>query len=285
MRICEIIRRGGGSEQPLVLPGVPKLLHLGHARPHPNPLPEGDGTGPCGQFAIESGIGRGIRKLPSDMNTPSKERLLAELRSSGISDERVLAAVAEVPRDEFVPGQLRPRAYENVALPIEEDQTISQPMVVAHMVQVVHPSQNDHVLEIGTGSGYGAAVLSRLAHDVITVEIRPGLAEHASRRLHDLGYTNVRVVVSDGSLGWQELAPYDAIVVTAAAPSLPPDLLRQLSSRGGRIVAPVGSLREQQLVFAERRGGRIKSQRIGGVRFVPLQGSAGFAILDSDRRN
>src|SRR4051812_36809173 len=160
---------------------------------------------------------------------PSKERLLSELASSGISAERVLNAVADVPREAFVPPELRARAYENVALPIGENQTISQPVVVAHMVQAVHPSHTDHVLEIGTGSGYGAAVLSRVAGDVVTVEIRPRLAELASRRLQDLGYDNIRVVLSDGSVGWPDLAPYDAIVVTAASPSLPPELLKQLS--------------------------------------------------------
>src|SRR5206468_3611148 len=124
-------------------------------------------------------------------NTSPRERLLAELRSAGISDERVLTAVAEVPRDEFVPSELRPRAYDNVALPIGQEQTISQPTVVAHMCQAVHPGNAEHVLEIGTGSGYGAAVLSRLAHDVVTVEIRSALAETASRRLQGLGCENV----------------------------------------------------------------------------------------------
>jgi protein-L-isoaspartate(D-aspartate) O-methyltransferase len=219
------------------------------------------------------------------MDISPKERLLADLRSAGISDERVLGAVAEVPRDEFVPSDLRDRAYENVALPIGQEQTISQPTVVAHMCQAVNPQDDEHVLEVGTGSGYGAAVLSKLAGDVVTVEIRSSLAETASRRLHDLGCGNVRVLIGDGSLGWAELAPYDAIVITAASPELPTELLRQLSPNGGRLVAPVGSLSEQQLVLSERHGGRVTSHRIGGVRFVPLRGAAGFAILDHERRN
>jgi len=219
------------------------------------------------------------------MNPTPKERLLADLRSAGISDERVLTAVAEVPRDEFVPDELRDHAYDNVALPIGQEQTISQPTVVAHMCQAVHPGRRERVLEIGTGSGYGAAVLSRLAHDVVTVEIRSSLAKIASRRLHELGCDNVRVLVGDGSLGWAELAPYDAIVVTAASPKVPRELLRQLSEDGGRLVAPVGSLKEQQLVLTERHGDRVKSQKIGGVRFVPLRGVAGFSFVDRDRRN
>jgi protein-L-isoaspartate(D-aspartate) O-methyltransferase len=152
------------------------------------------------------------------------------------------------------------------------------------MVQAVHPGPHEHVLEIGTGSGYGAAILSRLAHDVVTVEIRAKLAREASQSLRRLGYSNVCVVVGDGSLGWAELAPYDAIVVTAASPSLPPELIRQLAD-GGRLVAPVGSLRDQELVLAELRGGRVTSRQIGGVRFVPLRGAAGFDVIDRDRWN
>jgi protein-L-isoaspartate(D-aspartate) O-methyltransferase len=218
--------------------------------------------------------------VSSDMKATSRERLLAALRSSGISDERILSAFSEVPREEFVPDDLRPDAYENVALPIGEGQTISQPIVVAAMVQAVHPGPHERVLEIGTGSGYGAAILSRLARDVVTVEIRANLAEGASRRLRDLGYTNICVVVGDGSLGWAELAPYDAIVVTAASPSLPPELIRQLGD-GGRLVAPVGSLSEQELVLVERIDGRVRSRPIGGVQFVPLRGAAGFAMARS----
>lgn len=214
-----------------------------------------------------------------------KERLLAELRATGVADARVLAAVDHVPRDQFVPKNLRARAYENVALPIGQEQTISQPAVVAHMAQAANLRPTDHVLEIGTGSGYGAAILAELAQDIVSVEIRPELGLGAARRLRELGCSNVHVVVGDGSLGWPPFAPYDAIIVTAAAPGLPPVLLEQLSPKGGRLVAPVGSLKEQHLVVAERHGDEIQSRTLGGVRFVPLLGAAGFHIPDASRRN
>lgn len=211
--------------------------------------------------------------------------MLAALRSSGVADERVLAALASVPREGFVPEALRERAYDNVALPIAGDQTISQPIVVAQMAQAAQLQAFDHVLEIGTGSGYGAAVLAQLAHDVVTVEIRAELAEAAIHRLRELGYGNVDVVVGDGSLGWPALGPYHAIVVTAAAPGMPPVLLEQLSRDGGRLIAPIGSYREQRLVVAERRADQITCRSLGPVRFVPLLGAAGFHALDPSRRN
>lgn len=221
---------------------------------------------------------------PSASPTP-KERLLAELRAGGISDSRVLAALAAVPRERFVPEGLSSRAYDNVALPIGQDQTISQPAVVAHMAEAASLQATDHVLEIGTGSGYGAAVLAQLARDVVTIEIRAELALAAARLLDELGCNNVHVVIGDGSLGWASLAPYDAIIITAAAPGLPPVLLEQLSPKGGRLVAPVGSLKEQHLVLAERHGDHIQSRTLGGVRFVPLLGAAGFQVPEIARRN
>ena len=215
----------------------------------------------------------------------AKHQLLADLRAGGVSDERVLTALSKVPRERFLPQELQEHAYDNVALPIGQEQTISQPTVVAHMVQAANPRVTDHVLEIGTGSGYGAAVLGQLARDVVTVEIRPDLALTASRRLADLGCNNVHVVIGDGSLGWPPLAPYDVIVTTAAAPGLPPVLLEQLSPNGGRLVAPVGSLKRQQLVLAERHGADIDSHSFGAVRFVPLVGAGGFHLADPARRN
>ena len=213
-----------------------------------------------------------------------KARLLASLQNDGLHDPRVIDALDRVPREEFVPRELQSRAYENVALPIGSEQTISQPTVVAHMVQAASPKPTDRVLEIGTGSGYCAAVLSQLAHDVVSLEIRPDLAYSAERRLKELGFENVQVIVADGSLGWGELGPYEVILTTAAAPGLPPVLLEQLSPNGGRLVAPVGSLRRQELVYAVRTGEDINSRRIGSVRFVPLVGAAGFSVLDS-RKN
>lgn len=221
----------------------------------------------------------------SALGHSSREQLIADLRTAGITDDHVLAAIGRVPRERFVPRDLQSRAYENVALPIGYEQTISQPAVVAHMAQAAKLRPTDHVLEVGTGSGYGAAVLAELARDVVTVEIRPPLAMEAGRRLQRLGYTNVQVVVGDGSLGWPALAPYDAIIITAATPGIPPVLLDQLSEHGGRLVAPIGSLKEQQLVLAERSGQDIQSHVLGGVRFVPLVGSAGFVAADPTRRN
>ena len=221
----------------------------------------------------------------SALSASRREQLIEELRTAGISDERVLAAIGQIPRDRFVSRALSSRAYENVALPIGYNQTISQPAVVAHMAQVARLKPTDHVLEVGTGSGYGAAVLARLAQDVVTVEVRPPLALAAARRLRRLGYTNILVVVGDGSLGWPSHAPYDSIIITAATPGLPPVLLDQLSDRGGRLVAPVGSIKEQRLVLAERNGADVESHLLGGVRFVPLVGIAGFDGADGSRRN
>ena len=217
-------------------------------------------------------------------NDVTKARLLADLQAEGLHDHRVIEALEKVPREWFVPEELQSRAYENVALPIGDDQTISQPTVVAHMVQAANPKPNDHVLEIGTGSGYCAAVLSHLAHDVVTVEIRADLALSAARRLSELGCNNVQVIVADGSLGWGALSPYEVILTTAAAPGLPPVLLEQLSPNGGRLVAPVGTLDKQELVYALRSGEGIQSQHLGSVRFVPLVGAAGFRLPDA-RKN
>jgi len=214
----------------------------------------------------------------------AKARLIANLQAEGLHDKRVIEALEKVPRERFVPYELQSRAYENIALPIGDDQTISQPTVVAHMVQAAAIRPSDHVLEIGTGSGYCAAVLAQLALDVVTVEIRPDLAMSASRRLAELGCHNVHVIVADGSLGWGALAPYEVIITTAAAPGLPPVLLEQLSPNGGRLVAPVGTLRRQELVYARRSGDGIESHALGSVRFVPLVGAAGFHLPDS-RKN
>jgi protein-L-isoaspartate(D-aspartate) O-methyltransferase len=203
--------------------------------------------------------------------------MVALLRRYGIQDERVLAAMAEVPREAFVPDELRRRAYDDGALPIAAGQTISQPFVVAHMAEACHPRPQDRVLEIGTGSGYGAAVLSRLVERVVTIERLPELAESAAERLAELGYDNVTVISGDGTRGWPEEAPYDGIVVTAAGPDVPPSLLDQLAP-WGRLVMPVGEQwHSQELVVVERRpDGSIVSERLGPVAFVPLIGEEGF---------
>jgi protein-L-isoaspartate(D-aspartate) O-methyltransferase len=203
------------------------------------------------------------------------ERLVAEL-SGAIADERVLAAIAAVPRELFLPRQLRSRAYENVALPIGSGQTISQPLVVARMAELLRLQPTDRVLDVGTGSGYHAAVLAQLAAHVWTVERLPELSEQAAEHLGAAGVGNVTVVVGDGSRGLPEEAPFDAINVAAAAwPEIPPALERQLAA-GGRLVAPVGAS-GQQLVLVERGRngdgggeGEVRRTTHDPVRFVPL---------------
>jgi protein-L-isoaspartate(D-aspartate) O-methyltransferase len=204
--------------------------------------------------------------------TTTREDMLRHLRKLGVRDQRVLEAMARVPREEFVPAEHRDVAYGDHALPVGEGQTISQPFVVAHMTELLGPRREDRVLEVGTGSGYQAAVLSLMAHEVVTVELRPDLAESARDRLARLGYANVRVVVADASLGHPEEAPYDRIIVTAAAPYIDPALEAQLA-RDGRLVAPVGPRDLQELVVRYADG---REERHGAVAFVPLRGAAGF---------
>lgn len=188
-------------------------------------------------------------------------------------DERVLAAMARVPRHLFVPSSELPYAYDNRPLPIGHGQTISQPYIVAVMTDLLSVRPGDRVLEIGTGSGYQAAVLAELVKEVYTIEIVAPLGEAARERLKRLGYGNVEVRLGDGYYGWEERAPFDAIVVTAAASHVPPPLLRQLKS-GGRMVIPVGTpFLTQQLVLVEKgRDGAVRTRQLLPVRFVPLVG-------------
>jgi protein-L-isoaspartate(D-aspartate) O-methyltransferase len=203
------------------------------------------------------------------------ERLVEELRPA-IADERVLDAIAAVPRAAFVPVALRRRAYENVALPIGRGQTISQPLVVARMTELLQLRPHDRVLDVGTGSGYHAAVLARLARHVWTIERHRDLSAQAAANLREAGVENVTVLVGDGSRGLPEAAPFDAINVAAAAwPEIPSALERQLAP-GGRLVAPVGAS-GQQLVLVERdpddaggNGGVLRRTTLDPVRFVPL---------------
>lgn len=211
------------------------------------------------------------------MPDPSPAMLLTDLRQQGIHDERVLAAMAAVPRASFVPPAERAQAWANIALPIGEGQTISQPYVVAIMAQALAPRPEERVLEIGAGSGYGAAVLAQLAGEVITVERSPALAEAARARLTALGYTNVLVYVGDGTLGWPPGAPYDAISVTAGGPHVPPALLDQIHPRRGRLVMPVGDVEGQELVLIHLHEGELQTHNLGPVRFVPLIGAQGWA--------
>lgn len=199
--------------------------------------------------------------------------MVAQLRHLGIRDDRVLAAMGRVPREEFVRPSDREVAYGDHALPIGEGQTISQPYVVARMSELLEVGPTDRVLEVGTGSGYQAAVLGELAYDVVSVERHRPLADAARERLARLGYANVRVIDADGSLGYPVGAPYDRVLVTAASPAIAPALEAQLAP-AGRIVAPVGDEEMQELVVRDASG---RERRHGAVRFVPLRGRGGFA--------
>jgi protein-L-isoaspartate(D-aspartate) O-methyltransferase len=191
-----------------------------------------------------------------------------QLERRGIRDPRVLAAMRTVPRHEFVPDAWRARAYEDGALPIGDGQTISQPYVVAVMTQLASVERGARVLEVGTGSGYQAAVLAELTDDVYSIEIVAALARRAAETLRRLGYSAVRVRHGDGRRGWPEAAPFGAILVTAAAGEVPPALLEQLAD-GGRLVMPVGG-EDQHLLVYRRRGARVEVRRVLPVRFVPL---------------
>jgi protein-L-isoaspartate(D-aspartate) O-methyltransferase len=198
--------------------------------------------------------------------------VVEELRREGIHSQAVLDAIDRVPRHKFVPAELLGLAYYNRPLPIGHEQTISQPFIVAYMTQAADISPGEKVLEIGTGSGYQAAVLAELAGEVYSVEIIPALAESARSRLSELGYSNIRVKTGNGYLGWPEHAPFDAIVVTAAPDQVPPALVEQLATQG-KLVIPVGVGDQQMLVITKTAGG-IVEQRTIPVRFVPMTGQS-----------
>jgi protein-L-isoaspartate(D-aspartate) O-methyltransferase len=203
------------------------------------------------------------------------EMVERQLRRREIDDERVLAAMGSVPRELFVPPGLRRRAYADSALPIGEGQTISQPWIVAAICQALRLGGEERVLEVGTGSGYSAAVLAQLAREVVGIELQPVLADGARRVVAALGAANVEVIVGDGCRGLQERAPFDAIAVHAAAPAPPRALLDQLED-GGRLVAPIASGESDMLTVFRRDGDRIADEEIGPCRFVPLLGEEGF---------
>ncbi len=202
-----------------------------------------------------------------------------QLYQRDIRDRRVLEAMARVPRHLFVPPEYRSHAYADGPLPIGESQTISQPYIVALMTQMLALKGDEKVLEVGTGSGYQAAILGLLGREVHTVERFPDLAERAARVLDELGYKNVYVHVGDGSLGWPGNAPYKAIIVTAAAPRTPQPLLDQLED-GGRLVIPIGGYGGQYLELWERHGDDYTHEAVAPVAFVPLRGQYGW---DEDR--
>ena len=211
---------------------------------------------------------------------PARNRMVSnQIEARGVHHPAVLAAMGEVPREAFVPPDLEEFAYEDSPLPIEAGQTISQPYIVALMIAAIEPKPEDRVLEVGTGSGYAAAVLSRIVKEVYTVERHESLARVAEARFARLGYHNIRVWVGDGTQGWPEYAPFDGVVVSAGGSQVPPSLLAQLTLRG-RLVIPVGStLREQELVKVVRTGQeRFDRTTLGRVQFVPLIGTEAWSV-------
>lgn len=208
-----------------------------------------------------------IEEIESDVRATSKMIGVSKL------DERVLKSMDEVPREEFVAKALRIFAYDNRPLPIGYGQTISQPYIVAIMTDLLKPARGDKVLEVGTGSGYQAAILSKLVKEVYTIEIIPELAKEAAERLKSLGYANVRAKAGDGYYGWKDAAPFDGIIVTAAASQIPPPLVKQLKP-GGRMIIPVGGpFYTQQLVLLTKEAeDEVTMKQLLPVRFVPLTG-------------
>jgi protein-L-isoaspartate(D-aspartate) O-methyltransferase len=205
-----------------------------------------------------------------------------QIRSRGVRDTRVLGAMLAVPRHAFVPIELAANAYDDQPLPIGEEQTISQPYMVAAMSEALELTGREIVLEIGAGSGYQTAVLSCLARKVHAVESRQALADQARERLSRLGYRHVHIHVGDGTLGWPAAAPYDAILVTAAAPAVPEPLVAQLA-KGGRMVLPVGPPDMQHLQRIRRQGGEIIAENLFQCRFVPLIGQFGWSNPEKPR--
>jgi protein-L-isoaspartate(D-aspartate) O-methyltransferase len=200
----------------------------------------------------------------------------SQLRARGIRDERVLAAMFQVPRHEFVSAEYRDQAYEDHPVPIGEGQTLSQPYIVAIMLEALALKPSDTVLEIGTGSGYQTALLAELTGQVYSVERHASLVRAAQATLARLGYKNVEVVLGDGSHGLPALAPFDAIIVSAAAPQIPPPLFEQLRE-GGRMVIPVGPAHAQELQLVRKQAGQPVIASLEGCRFVPLIGSEGYS--------
>lgn len=205
-----------------------------------------------------------------------RKRMVAEQFSGfgrSVTNSRVLAALLKVPRHEFVPPDMRSQAYEDRPLPIGYGQTISQPYIVGFMTEILEPRPTDRILEIGTGSGYQAAVLAELAAEVYSIEIVRGLAERAERTFDQLQITNVFVRSGDGYKGWPEAAPFDAIIVTCAPERVPQPLIEQLKE-GGRMIIPVGRSSSQELYLLEKRNGQLRRESVLAVRFVPMTGKA-----------
>lgn len=224
----------------------------------------------------------GAPDTSSQFEDARREMVARQIEQRGIRDERVLQAMRSVPRHLFVPEEYVNASYKDEPLPIGERQTISQPFMVAAMAEALLLKESERVLEIGAGSGYQAAIVSRLAQEVIAVEAQPELVSSARERLARLGYTNVRVEQADGSMGWPQDAPYDVILVTAAAPSVPPPLVEQLAD-GGRLVLPVGGAENQELIRITNNQGRTSQESLYACRFVPLVGRYGWQDRQTQR--
>lgn len=205
----------------------------------------------------------------------ARQRLVDTLREKGVRDLAVLRAFEMTPRHQFVPTGIRHRAYEDLPLPIGNGQTISQPSIHARYLELLQLSGRERALEVGTGSGYQTVLLAHLVEQVFSIERIPALFQLARDAIQRAGVKNVSLLLGDGTVGWREYAPYDAILVSAAAPAVPEPLLAQLAE-GGRMLVPVGSLEEQRLVLYRRVNGQVESREVAPVRFVPLVGHHGW---------
>ena len=221
----------------------------------------------------QSSSGDSMESVQSEFQVERQEMVDNQLKRRGIDDSRVLGAMLQVPRHEFVLKEHRSIAYRDSALPIEEQQTISQPYIVGLMTQLANTNPDSRVLDIGTGSGYQAAVLALLCKEVYSIEIVKPLADSARERLDDLGYDNVTVRHGDGYLGWPEKAPFDAIIVAAAPDHVPQPLVDQLA-RGGRLIIPVGENFQELILIEKDKDGEIHRKNIASVMFVPMTGKA-----------
>ncbi|MEA1965161.1 MAG: protein-L-isoaspartate(D-aspartate) O-methyltransferase [Candidatus Aerophobetes bacterium] len=231
----------------------------------------------AGIILLVAGIGGGIFFLISfyrveeeSFKNPREEMVKEQIQKRGIKDEKVIRAMIKVPRHKFVAEHLKPHAYEDTPLPIGMGQTISQPYIVALMTELLQLKKEDKALEVGTGSGYQAAVLAEIVNEVYTVEIIEKLGTRARERLKELDYNKVQVKIDDGYYGWKEYAPYDAIIVTCAAEHVPPPLIRQLKEEGRMCIPVGGPFQVQTLMLIEKKGEKIISRSILPVRFVPM---------------
>ena len=227
----------------------------------------------CAGCSADSTNGRNVSADEEARFLVMRKRMIKnQIERRGIRERRVLNALMGVPRHLFVPEHLMERAYDDGALPIGEDQTISQPYIVAKMTELLDLNGDETVLEVGTGSGYQAAVLAKLVREVYTIEIVPSLARQAEERLKRMGYGNVSVRLGDGYRGWEEHAPFDAVIVTAAPDHIPPKLVEQLRE-GGRLVIPVGTVNQHLTLLVKEKDG-VKEEQVIPVRFVPMTGEA-----------